>query len=427
MHAGLTLIYVLLFLRLIRSWSFMQLPGIPKYWVQGVFVLKVLVGLVLWAIYSWHYTYRDTSDAFRYFDDALLIYELLPESPGLYLRLLTGIGMDHPDLIPVLEKFRAWHSSYNYGLANDNPTVIRINSVVALFSFGYYHVHTVFMCFFSLMGSVAVYRFLYRAFSSAASWLFVACFMLPTLLFWSSGVLKEPVLWCVLGIFLVSLQTLFERKLSHVLLVLLAIWLLLQLKPYVLICFVPAVLFFVADKLLKWNKVLLFSLVHFFCGLIALFPGSLFPAGNLLYLLGKKRTDFYNVAHAQDAGSIVSIPELSGVGDFFLHLPQALSIAYFRPHFFELKSSFYFLASLEAACSALFLALAVWGMIRYRPALPSAWWFSLSVVLVLGTIIGFTVPVLGAVVRYKLPAMTFLMVLALPGVLKWKEKSGLFN
>ena len=86
------------------------------------------------------------------------MYGALKTDPTHYLRLLFGIGLGKPDLAHYIKEMTFWGRDFPHGLFNDNQTIIRVNAIFDLFSFGYYHVHTVFMCFFSLIGLTALYK-----------------------------------------------------------------------------------------------------------------------------------------------------------------------------------------------------------------------------------------------------------------------------
>lgn len=422
MHILLTLAYGLLFLAIIQRWRFFADSGLPVRFIQGVFLLKIAFGLGLWWIYTYHYSYRDTSDAFRYFDNAMVIFSSLGENPMHYIRLMTGVGLDHPDLACYFEAMNGWSKSYNYGILNDNPTIIRINALIALFSQGAYHVHTVFMCFFSLTGLTA----LYRAFSLECTerrWAFaIAVFLIPSMLFWASGVLKEAPLTLFMGLFVLAVLRLKKdwKDMRWWFLLVAAFAGMLFLKMYVLVALMPSVLIAKAAALTGTRRLGLKAAVMIgFSALLALNAGYFFRGGDLLYVLDRKQTDFYNVAEMQQAGSVIEIPEVSDVPTFVLNAPVSLYNTYFRPDLTEVDGAFYFALACEntVILALLVLAIVFWKWDRKGAFLR---WFCLCFVVVYGLIVGSTVPILGAIVRYKIPALPFLLVALLSGGLGLK-------
>ncbi|MCC7301853.1 MAG: hypothetical protein IT233_04345 [Bacteroidia bacterium] len=240
--AGLCVAVVLGSILVLRMRIF-RVEGTSPVLFLLLFWLKVLTGFVLYLIYTMHYTDRSVSDIFRYFDDAKVMYSALKESPADYLRMLTGIGADAPHLSAYYHQMSNWNLGKLYNFYNDNRTITRFNALLFLLSSGNFHIHTVVMCFLSLSGLTYLYRF-FHAFTGPSGWIFSGIFLIPSVLFWSSGVLKEGLLMFALGGFLYySVKPLFGKmRLWDVLVMLLFLLLLISVKVYVLFCLLPAVL-----------------------------------------------------------------------------------------------------------------------------------------------------------------------------------------
>ena len=86
-----------------------------------------------------------------------------------------------------------------YSPFNDNRTMIRFNSLLRFISFGYYYVHVAFICFLSLTGIVAVVNVLKREFPSLKKEFFLIFILLPSVLFWGSGLLKDSLVFFSFG------------------------------------------------------------------------------------------------------------------------------------------------------------------------------------------------------------------------------------
>ncbi len=374
--------------------------------------MKILAGLALWAIYTYHYKYRETSDAFRYFDDAMVLFGTLKTDPQIYFRFLLGINLNDPELAPVFEQLRGWSSSYSYGIANDNPTIIRLNMLIALFSQGFYHVHTVVFCFLSTIGLIAFVRGTYAI---GELWVhrtvaFLSVALLPTIWFWGSGVLKEAPLIAALGFFIWTSSQVLKGKWKFLVGMLLALFVLLFLKPYVLIAMLPAVTALFLGRILKIKTYLRYGAILVVGYALAVNADVFYKPGDFLYILQKKQTDFYNVAAMNEAGSAIQITEVDqSAGGFLLDVPERLITAYLRPFPWEFSGLFY-LPPIAESVVLLFLLVLVLFKWRSKGRLlleNELFCFALSFVIVLGVIIGSAVPVLGAVVRYRLPGLMF--------------------
>ncbi len=88
MNILLPLIYFIICVALIQRVKLLRIAELTPAVSSGLFVLKIIAGLALWFIYSYHYTLRNTSDAFKYFDDALVLHKTLATNPTHYWHML---------------------------------------------------------------------------------------------------------------------------------------------------------------------------------------------------------------------------------------------------------------------------------------------------------------------------------------------------
>ena len=144
----LAAVYASLLLWLVCKSPLFRIAGFSNKTVAFLFVLKIAAGLSLWLVYTVYYPDRSTGDTWKYFDDALTIKNWWWENRNMFWRFLFGWDLSSADAAPFFEKLHGWTNPYTYGLANDAPTMVRINVVLSFLSFGYYEVHVVFMAFF---------------------------------------------------------------------------------------------------------------------------------------------------------------------------------------------------------------------------------------------------------------------------------------
>ena len=177
----LAMLYAALFTWLIRKHSFFQTEGISRNAFTFAFIVKIIFGFIFWAVYHFHAPYQGTSDAFLYFDDGKAIYKALYEHPLGYFKIL--LGFSDPSLQHYLDNTGHWVRTFNQGLYNETRTVIRFNAIADIFSFGNYHVHTVFMCFVSFMGLTGMFKSFLPFLAGKKKELFAIVFFLPSVLF----------------------------------------------------------------------------------------------------------------------------------------------------------------------------------------------------------------------------------------------------
>ncbi len=286
--------YSSLFIFLIAKMKFFACEGISRKAIQGVFILKILFGILLSLIYTFYYTDRSTADIYKYFDDSKVLFDALFTKPVDYFQMLFGIGNDTPYFDVYYNQMNHWYREYDSNLYNDSHTIIRFNAVVRLFSMSVYNVHTVFMCFLSLLGLTAIYKTFIPVMKEKSLLLFGAVFLIPSVLFWGSGVLKEGLLFFGLG-FLVyySHKVIYgDWNAKNIFWILFSVALLALTKFYVAVAVIPAL---VANYRIEksGNKNVLLKYVTSY---ILIFCGGLL-ATNSLQVLVQKQKDFINLAN----------------------------------------------------------------------------------------------------------------------------------
>jgi hypothetical protein len=416
----LTITYTVFFIFIIHKMKFFNVDGISKKMISGIFILKILSGLALWAIYTFYYTDRSTADIYKYFDDSKILFDLFKTNPIDFLKILTGIGNNTPEFHPHYAQMHYWARQIDSGIYNDSHTIIRFNTLMRLFSFGYYNVHTVFICFLSLIGLTAIYKTFIPYLKDKPTELMIAVFFLPSVLFWGSGVLKEGLIFFALGLLIYHFHKLFNIR---SLLICLGTALLLALsKFYVWLSILPGLLFILwINKSKNKNVVIKFLAVILILTIAGLNIDRFTSIQNPLITLSQKQIEFNKLAYgnATDAynkpipiaNSVIKIDTLEpSFSSFIKNSPKALVNTFFRPFVWELKTAMMVLAGVENSILLVFMLLCI---IFIKP-LASIHWeyvlFCFSFALIQFLIIGETVPILGAITRYKVPALPFLVI-----------------
>jgi hypothetical protein len=411
---GVWSVYLIAFVAVIRYFDFFRLPGVPRSWIFLAYFTKVLAGMALWAVYTYYYTDPSESDAFRYFQDAQLIKNQWHENREVFWSFMLGVHMDHPEYQQLYDQLISWTSAYRYGMSNDCSTIIRLNVLIAFISFGSFHVHALFMSFMSFVGFTAMFRSFQALFSNLEKWLFIALFAIPSVVFWSSSLLKEAPLFFCLGLFLQAVMRIYQRKQQwfDYAVAVCSLVLLFYIKGYVVITMIPGLIFLAISSITGYRWLFpKWLLTHIICFLVAQKGHLFFRGGDFLYVLHKKQIDFYNIAYLRSAGSLIDIPPVTGTYDFVIHYPQAFVLTYFRPHPGEAHgmADWIFIAE-----NMLLAALIVFTIFRWRKThgqMAAVLLMMASFVFVMAAVLGNTVPILGAMVRYKAPALPFMVMI----------------
>lgn len=245
-------------------------------------------------IYSVYYGAGElTADAGKFMAESKMLQEVFFQSKSAYFKFLFGIG-DSPEL---MHQYLAETTHWDPGTQNvisDNRNILRIHSLIHFISFGYSSIHMIIMCFLSLIGIKQLFLTFNKFSKVKPLILFAAITLLPSLLFWGSSILKEPIMFVGFALILRGLlDDLAIRKRSFVLLC--GVILLIGFKSYVILAIVPVLLFAVCSALLpKWKIIgsVTILVVLIFSGLM-LFPDQ---RDEVVSRLNRKQYDFISVA-----------------------------------------------------------------------------------------------------------------------------------
>lgn len=414
----LAIAYGALLLYLMRRTPFFsRVPGLPMRWVAGVFVAKLMAGAALWAVYTYAYPDRRTADIFKYFDDSRVLHDALWTNPGDFLRMLFGIGNDTPYFTDrYYLEMNNWVRRFETNVYNDSHTMIRFNAVLRLFSFGHYAVHTVIACFLSTAGLVALFRAMRALVPGLERGFALAVFGWPSVLLWSSGPLKESLLMLGLGFFLLGAMA--KRNglggWRRICALLGGFAVMLVVKPYVLLCLLPGLLAWWWCQRTPRHALWRFAAVHGAAVVGALLLGHWMPSLDPLATIAMKQSDFIGMVREVGSGSLIEVERLEPtLTSFLAHIPTALRLTFLGPIEVALRNP---LAALSALENLFVIALPVLALARRKPWSRldgPALLLALSFILLLALLIGWTVPVMGALVRYRVPLLPFVGLLAL--------------
>lgn len=420
MEILLTATYTLLFIFIISKMKFFEVDGISKKTIIFIFLLKILFGLALWAVYTYYYTNRATADIYKYFDDSKVIFDILKTNPKHFFQLLFGIGNSTPEFDIYYSNMNFWARKIDSSIYNDSHTIIRFNTIVRFFSFGYYNVHTVFFCFLSLIGLTAIYKSFVKFLPDKKRELMLVVFFLPSVLFWGSGVLKEGLIFFALGLLIYHTQKLFSLK--SIAICLASTLLLILSKFYVWIAILPGLLFMLWI-IKRGNKIWLlkFAIVIVLIFTIGLNIDKFTSIQNPLITLAQKQNNFNELASGKltdsekkeiaPANSAIQINKLEPtLKSVFTNAPQAFVNTLFRPYVWELKSPMMIFAVFENLIIICFLIFSLFFLMPFKNIQWAMFLFCISFVSLQFLIIGETTPILGAIARYRTIALPLFFI-----------------
>lgn len=403
----LSLLVLTITLWAIKTQSFFNTPKLPKSWLYAALVIKLLAGVILTSIYTFHYADRSKADIYKYYDDAKALNKAQKDDSAQFWDTFLPTQWQSKEFTESLKHTQHWDLSQTF-ILNDNRSLIRLNYLLLKISSGFYPFHLLIFCLLSFLGSFALFRFFQLSSSLPQKIIFLSVFGIPSLLFWSSAMLKESVLLFNMGFLLFFTGKLFLHSAQRAILPF-AIFLLLSItvKPYFLAALSIPLLFYILHQKLSRKTFITVSIYLIF----PILGFIIFSSRYLFSNLRNKLQSFKELAATNSADSLIQLPTYDTFLELFQTVPLALYNVFIHPLFPPQWKALSTAAALEHFMLLSLLLLPVFAF-KKRNELPF-FFFCTSLVLILAVAIGLTTPVLGAIVRYKAPFLPFYVMAVL--------------
>ncbi len=405
----LPIIYFSIFVYVIYKMPFFKTSGISFNVLLGIFIVKLLASFSLYWVYTVFYPVRTEADLFKYFDDAKILFSTLDSSFTDYFRIIFGSVENNGDLIKYYEQTNFWYKQIDYGLFNDNRTVIRINALLMLLSFGNIFVHNVFACFISLFSYVLIYKTVSGTNTRTNKLLIISIFLIPSTLFWTSSILKELVVMLGVSFLFYSIHKIAYSGFNcrRGLMFAIAMFILLSIKVYIIIAFLPAAIIYFITAKKDFTPCKSYALAFLICVALLVLNETVLHIAPFLERLAFKRNDFINCYSSANSYLLIGFID-KDILSFVKDTPQALFRAIFLPLPWNIKSAIELLPFLENLLLLTLIVLTIFYRKTVSREQQNVIWFTLFVSFILFWIIGVSTPVVGAIVRYKMPVFPFL-------------------
>ena len=306
--------------------------------------------------------------------------------------------------------------------------VARIVAYLSFFTFQKYLLINLCFSMLSFSGVWRLYRFFYEQYPHLHKQLAMAILYLPTFVFWSSGILKDPICTGALGWLTYAMYDCFYKKknlIKNVIIILVAGYLLYVIKVYILISYVPFFFLFLVLKNVNLVKSR-FMRITFVVGLIVvamtMFTTVMEQLASTLGAYGgsdvTKNISLYQKAYAEqeDVGSSFSLGvEYDGSVQSLIKIaPAAIIATFFRPFFWESKKISTLLSSFESLVIMFFTLSVMYkaGLKNFMKTIARdpVVLYCLLFALLFALFVGATTANFGTLVRYKIPCMPFYII-----------------
>jgi hypothetical protein len=412
-------LYVLFF-HLLFLWRRRRLtdPLLKRYHRQG-FWIKVF-STIAFTIFNVYLSPGDSTGL--YYAEGINISRLISADPS-NIKLIFSSGADFDQNL-LINPFNE-----GYFRSESNYFVTRLVAIFSFVSFRNYLVINLFFSMISYSGVWRLYKFFYEQYPHLHRKLAIAIIYLPTFVFWSSGILKDPLCTGMLGWMTYSIYSALYKKKNiarNLLIAAVAGYVIALVKSYILFSYLPFFSLFLILSNFRLIKRRAIRVVAFVSLLIMGPVAFLAVADKLQEELGTfaldrlaesvkmQQTAFINMADVAESSFSLGM-EFDGTNFSLVKMaPAALTATLYRPYLWESKKISTLLSSLESLALMIFtlFVLIRTGPVKFvktifkDPMVMFCFFFS----TVFALFVGATTLNFGTLVRYKIPCMPFYLI-----------------
>jgi hypothetical protein len=392
-------IYLVLLCWLLTKIKFITRSGLGHRTIIILFLLRIIAGLAN----AWiNLNYYSGSDSAVFHQESIVEYHLLFNNPKEYV-----LNIFHSNSEASYTRFFDVTDSFWNRLRTN--IIIKILSIFNIFSNCNYYINTLFYNFLVFFGSISLYKIFTQIFHSRKRVVIITVFLLPSCLYFTSGLHREGLIFLALGIMCFNMFQSFRKglTLSRCIYILCSVALIFLLRNFIFIALLPALTGWIITS--KRQKFIfpIFATVYVCFTLIFFSLKFIHPKLDLPQYVSSRQLAFIELSN--HASSAVNInPLFPNFRSFLNNAPQALNHVLMRPYITERATLFYMPLAIEILLYELLLLtyfIFPFKMPTYDGFIYFGLFFSMSVLL----LVGYTIPILGAIVRYRSICFPFLL------------------
>ena len=309
-----------------------------------------------------------------------------------------------------------WDTSYKNSLMNESRLLIKINAILNIIGLKNYFFNSISFILMAFVGEFLIFKSLIVKFKfKYPKILFWSLLLFPSIFLWSSGILKEPLIILSFGLILNSLIVTRRTKWINISSFIIAALIIFKVKFYIFICFFPALISYIISEKTKFKPLRIIITVCAIIAVIIFAMGKMNNSYNPLKILSQKQNDFITLSELFDTGSAFKIiPIEPSITSLLKAIPMGAINGFFRPfpnninNFLQL---FPLLENMLLYLMVLYLLLKILFLkIKINQDVKNVLWNSLFFIIMLFILTGVSSPVIGALVRYKVPGLLFLII-----------------
>lgn len=399
MEIAIFIFYFLLCCFVIYKAAFYKRSGLKPFELLSLFTIKVAAGIAYAQFYKLPRNYEN-SDSWRFYRASLRETKWLLHDPIAFTKDMFTYGYSNTGGL------FSGHDSYWNDLKSNIP--VKLLAITNVLTNNSYYADIILFNFLFFIGLVALFR-LFNAIYQTNKWiLIIGIILLPSTLFWCSGIHKDGLLLSATGVLLYCFhKSITGRWRIRYIIVMLVSWLLIfGLRNYIALALLPGLACW-ALALKYPGKTSWIFIGVYLAGIIMFFAGPhISESLNFPERIVQKQQEF----HQLSGESKIDVRELRPTaGSFIDYLPTALDMAFLRPHISEARNLSYLPAAIENLVVLLLMLFSAVALFIRKGKSEALTWFLLFFAGSILLIAGYTIPFSGAIVRYRSYALPFLI------------------
>ncbi len=406
------IIYLTVSFWLIPKLSFVKQSNLSSRQIHLLLAFKICISIFA----AFYFTELSTNvDYLDNNEDGKFHYNLLLSNPLLFF---TDFKNDiHTYGFGGL--FKAENSFWAYLRFN---LLHKFIAILDLFTRGNFYLNTIIFSTIVFFGHIAFYRLFSEIYKGQQLAVILVSFCLPSLLLYTSCIHKDGIVFLCLGIisylfhgFLVKQR---RSSFKQYFLFLLSLFAIFLFRNYVVIAILPAMLCAIVYSIVVQKRQLVVPItyaIYFFLFFLTSFTNSFL---NIPAAVVERKNDF---ATLLGGNTNIAMNELQpNFWSFVANFPQAINHSLLRPYLWEFPQLSVLLTAFELFIYQLLLITFLLFRKKQAGSIHSFNIFGLAFFFNMMLIIGYTIPNIGAIVRYRSIFWIYLIVPVICNI-DWKR------
>ena len=409
-----TAIYIILIGIITFFLSRTKYSGFERKFLIWGFLLRAFA-TPLYLLY--HKYVQKTGDIFQYYSDSTYLSNVFFKSPSLYFKML--FSEITPTKFPDIDMYKQM-----FLFEKDEAMICKFGSFIGIFLNSSFLNISLIFSLFGLLGCWKIYTTYKKLYPDYAKQFGYAILFVPSVLFFGTSLTKDSLCLGGLGLLFSALFQIFvfkEKIIKNVFILFFCFIIFLNVKIYILMSILPALLFSFIIKFIigiknRIIKYLIFPLIIYTFYLLVVFSSTYLGDIAEKYAfenLTKTLVVNYNYLSKETfAGSSYDLgtiePTITSILGHFL---AAVNVSLFRPFFWEIKNSSMFVSSIESTFTILISLYVILkkGIFNIFTQIFKNYTilFSFTFCIIFSFAIGISSGNFGTLIRYKIPMIPF--------------------